>query len=342
MHDLIADIKSQRETLLANASLLDQAYDSSSRWTGGSDGFVITGMATSLWAWHSASLILSGAAIGHAVADTSEYHRYGTAQSDTSPLIITSRSGESAEIINLLDVVQPGRPVIAVTASEHSTLGRKATHILPFKAEEKAFYNTSSFTTTLCVATSMAAGLANRTDLAPADWLTKLAENVDVVANLDQEVFAAAGGVIARSRVALMTARGHLIGVAKQASLDLQEGMRIAAIPVSGGLLRHGPMELINLPDSAVVMLIPNDHMAGIMARLASDLIGYGGSVVAIAADGVSLPATVNVIRVPEATPELNAVIFAVALQKLNVSIAQALNMSSIDPVLIPKITRVE
>ncbi|MVA22176.1 SIS domain-containing protein [Agrobacterium vitis] len=342
MHDLIADIKSQSETLLANAGLLDHAYHSSSRWTGGSDGFVITGMATSLWAWHSASLILSAAGIGHAVADTSEYHRYGTAQSDTSPLIITSRSGESAEIINLLDVVQPGRPVIAVTASEHSTLGRKATNVLPFKAEEKAFYNTSSFTTTLCVATSMAAGLANRTDLAPAVWLAKLAEKVDAVANLDQEVFAAAAAAIAKSRVAIMTGRGHLIGLAQQASLDLQEGMRIAAIPVSGGLLRHGPMELINLPDSVVVMLIPNDHMAGIMVRLASDLVGYGASVVAIAAGAVDLPASASVIRVPETISELNAVVFAVALQKLNVSVAQALNMSTIEPALIPKITRVE
>ncbi|EXL02518.1 hypothetical protein BG46_07085 [Brucella anthropi] len=342
MLDLINDIRSQPETLLANADLFDLAYRSAAEWVGAGKEVVITGMATSLWAWHSAGLVLNNAGVSHTIADTSEYHRYGTAEADTSPLIITSRSGESAEIINLLDAIAGERTTIGVTAYESSTLGREATYVLPFRAAEKAFYNTSSFTTTLCVATAIAAGLAGRRDLAIIFWLKQLAEQVAVVASREQDKFADAAAVVARSRVALMTARGHLIGVAKQASLDLQEGMRIAAIPVSGGLLRHGPMELICLPDSVVVMLIPQDHMTPVMVRAASDLVEQGASVVAIATDGVELPEAVEVVRVPVTLPELNAVVFAVALQRLNVSIARALNMSSIEPTLIPKITRVE
>lgn len=62
----------------------------------------------------------------------------------------------------------------------------------------------------------------------------------------------------------------------------------------------------------------------------------------AIAADGIELPGEAEVIRVPETIPELTPAVFAAALQRLNVSIGQALNMEKIEPSLIPKVTRVE
>ncbi len=340
MLDLIADIAGQPDALLQNASLLERAYNETPDWVG-NEGLVVTGMATSLWAWHSAGLVLQNERVRVTIADTSEYLRYGLAAQDTCPVMITSRSGESAEIIKLLDVMGE-RQVIALTASAQSSLSTRAGMVLHFEAEEAAFYNTKSFLLTMCMALASSAGIASRADLAPLAWVGRLATLVRRLTVLDQSIFEPAGQAIAAARVVLVTGRGHLIGVAQQAALDLQEGMQIAALPVPGGLLRHGPMELVQLGDSAVVMMVPADHMQETNLKAVCDLVDIGATVIVIATEGVEIPQGAVGLHVPASEPTLTPMLFAVALQRVTVSIAQALGMSSITPSLIPKITRVE
>lgn len=342
MLDLIADIRAQPQALLDNAAVIERAFRDMPGMVGGADALIITGMATSLWAWHSAALLLQDPRQRVVVTDSSEYLRYGRAATDAMPLVVTSRSGESAEIVMLMESLRKERMTVALTASRDSTLARMATHLLPFEADEAAFYNTKSYTLTLCLALASAAGLAGRDDLAPSSWLGRVSDLMAAVVDRPQDAFVPAAQVLARSRVALVTGRGHLIGVAQQAALDLQEGMKIAALPTPGGLLRHGPMELVRLPDSAVLFLIPDDHMAGVMTRAVRDLLDCGATVAAVAAEGVDLPGSVPVVRVPRTEAELAPMLFSAALHKLNVSVGTALGLSSIRPTLIPKTTRVE
>lgn len=342
MRELIADIASQPETMLRNTWVLDEAYSGLPRRLDAKGDVVITGMASSLWAWHSASMILAEADIAPQFADTSEYLRYGRAADDAGPLIVTSRSGESVEILRLLEVVRPDRDIIAISASRGSLLVQKSSWPLCFEADEAAFSNTKSFTMTLCMAMAAAAGMAGRGDLAPMAWLKRLAGQVDEIIADDQNAYDIVAEMLARSRVALVTGRGHLIGVAQQAALDLQEGMRIGAIAVPGGLMRHGPLELTKLDDCVVLLLVPTDHVTATFANLAEELRATGARVAALASASVSGLPTIPVVRVPDAAPELNPILFGVALQKLNVALGRALGLSVIEPALVAKITSVE
>ncbi|MFQ6242819.1 SIS domain-containing protein [Sinorhizobium meliloti] len=341
MLDLIRDIEGQPAALIDNAAILERAYAELPAWIDSGD-FVVTGMATSLWAWHSATIVAQSAAARLTLVDTSEYLRYGPVADDASPIVITSRSGESAEIVKVLDRLRPGRGVIGVTATAGSTLAQRSSHILAFRAEEAAFCNTQSFLMTLAVALASAAGVSGRRDLAPVAWVKKTADAVAGIVSQTSGAFEEAAAALSGARVALITSRGHLLGVAQQAALDLQEGMRLAALPVPGGLLRHGPLELIRLADSAMIMLLPNDHMAATMIQAAQDVIANGTPVIIFSASEVPSPAGSVEIRVPDLGIELAPIVFAVALQRLNVALAEALGMSAIEPVLIPKVTRVE
>jgi fructoselysine-6-P-deglycase FrlB-like protein len=342
MLDLIADIEDQPATLLRNAAALDVAYSELPRWVAGERGVVISGMATSLWAWHSAGIILQEQSPPPLIVDASEYLRYGPAGPDDRPLILTSRSGESAEIVGLLDTVRPGREVVGITVEPESALGRSATHRIAFEAQEAAFHNTKSFTMTLAIAAAAAGGIVGRRDLAPMAWIKRLAAAMDEVLTVGDEAYDALAERLAPARVNLLVARGHHIGVSCQAALDLQEGMCLAALAVPGGLLRHGPMELVRLPDSAVILMIPNDHMAATTIQAAADLLETGARVVAMVEDGVSLPAGIPFVRLPAIQAELSPILFAVAMQKLNIALARALGLTAITPLLIPKVTRVE
>src|SRR5690606_8993171 len=114
-----------------------------------------TGMATSLWGWHAAGVTLRRAGRNPLMIDTSEYLRFGPLQDDRRPLLITSRSGESVEIVKLLDQIAPSRRVVGLTASADSSLANRASQSHCFSAEEAAFYNTRSFTMTLAAAAAM-------------------------------------------------------------------------------------------------------------------------------------------------------------------------------------------
>lgn len=341
MRDLMADIAGQPETLMANAAMLDAVYASFANHQPDCD-YVITGMATSLWGWHAAGITLRRSRRNPLVVDCSEYLRFGCAEEDDRPLVITSRSGESVEIVRLLDEVAQDRLVVGITSNVDSPLAKRATAAHCFLAEEAAFYNTKSFTMTLAIAAASAGGMLGDASLAPTMWLHRIADQIQEFLSRQEIALGDIAELLAQSRIALLTGRGYLIGLAKQAALDLQEGMRIGAIATPGGLLRHGPIELTKLKDAMVLLLIPDDHVVPLMTTLARDLTEAGARVAIVASDGIELPFSVPVLRVPRAVPELNPVLFAVVMQTLNVALAKRLGLTDIRPALVPKVTRVE
>lgn len=341
MLDLLADINGQPETLAANAPMLEAAYRAFRSMPAEPD-HVITGMATSLWGWHAAGVTLRRAGRNPLIIDTSEYLRFGPHGSDRRPLIVTSRSGESVEIVRLLDGLAPDRRVIGLTASADSPLARRATESHCFMADEAAFYNTKSFTMTLAAASAIAGAMVGAPEMAPEHWVPVLAGRMREFLARDTRAARAIAEQLAGSRIALLTGRGYMIGLAKQAALDLQEGMKIGAIATPGGLLRHGPLELTRLADAMVLLLVPDDHVVSLMTTLGRDLVDAGARVGVIAGDGVDIPFPAPVMRVPRAAPELNPILFAVALQVLNVELAGRLGLAEIRPSLVPKVTSVE
>lgn len=341
MRDLVADIAGQPDTLMANAGMLDAVYASFADHRPNCD-YVITGMATSIWGWHAAGVTLRRCRRNPLIIDSSEYLRFGCAKDDDRPLVVTSRSGESIEIVRLLDEVAPDRTVIGVTSNCDSPLAKRASASHCFTAEEAAFYNTKSFTVTLAIAAASAGAMLGDTALAPTMWLHRVADRIQDLLDRQETAAGDIAELLAQSRIALLTGRGYLIGLAKQAALDLQEGMKIGAIATPGGLLRHGPLELTKLRDAMVLLLIPDDHVVPLMATLAKDLIEAGARVAIVACDGIELPFSVPTLRVPRIEPELSPILFAVAMQTLNVAVGKRLGLADIRPTLVPKVTRVE
>ena len=342
MLETLRDISEQPQILLENSDVIAEAYADASRWVDEDAQVVMTGMATSFFAWHSAGIVLRNRARPPIIVEASEYLHYVRPEHDERPLFVLSRSGESVEILGLMDSIGRHRLVVGLTEGRTNSLARRAQILLPYAARERAFWNTKSFLTSLALALSIAGGLAGRPDLAPECWLPRLNRLISGLLAEQLDGLAEAAQQIAAAGLTLYVARGHLLGIAQNGAVDLQEGMRLAVLAFSGGVMRHGPMELALRPDTTAVVLIPSDPMAATMMRLASDMARQGTRVVVIAAGDISLPAGTITVRLPATEPELSPMIFAIALQLINVAIAKALGVTSIRPASITKVTRVE
>jgi fructoselysine-6-P-deglycase FrlB-like protein len=342
MFDTLKDIAEQPQILIENSSVVAEAYAGLRSLVGKDAEVVMTGMATSLFAWHSAGIVLRNRARPPVIVETSEYLHYSRPEHDERPLLVLSRSGESVEIRGLIDSIDRNRLVVALTEGRDNTLARRAQVVLSYAAREQAFWNTKSFLTSLALALAIAGGMAGRSDLSPERWLPRLGELIAGLLAREPDGLADAAQQIATAGVSLYVARGHLLGVAQNGAVDLQEGMRLAVISFSGGIMRHGPMELGFRRDAVAVVLIPADPAAATMARLASDMARQGARVVVLAAGDIELPTGITMLRLPASEPELSPMIFAVALQLLNVAVANALGVASIRPTSITKVTRVE
>ena len=342
MLETLRDMAEQPQILLENAGVIGNAYECAGKWADDGAQVVMTGMATSFFAWHSAGIVLRGLGRPPMIVEASEYLHYSRADDDQRPLFVLSRSGELAEIVGILEGIDQQRLVVGLTEGRDNRLARRAQTVLSFAARERAFWNTKSFLTSLALALSIAGGLAGQRDLAPGRWLETVSAQVAGLLEDEPGGLASAGRLIAAAGLTVYVARGHLLGIAQNGAVDLQEGMRLAVLPLSGGVMRHGPMELALRKDAAFLILIPADRVAATMARLAADIVQRGARVVVIAAGDMELPPGITAIRLVATAPELSPMIFAVALQLLNVAVARALGVETIRPATITKITRVE
>lgn len=312
--------------------------------TVGGHKVVMTGISTSLSALKGALWLLErqGKFCANLINTGDLLDYWYPQQEDERPLIVMSRSGESAETVRLLQMVKPERCVIGVTEGMESALAKRANDLLAFKAEEEAFPNTSSFTLSQLYGLGIAFGLgAQGEDLAglveraggAAEEIAEKGENGDEAREI--------GRMLARAKGIIIEGQGGLTGIVEQYSLDFHE-TQTPAVAVTGGTMRHGVIELTQREAMAVLFLIPEDACAERKFRLAEEL-SRAGKMVAVLTDSAILPREAfPVFRLPRCPLELLGIVFTLGMQQVYKSFVQEKKLKSLQPDLVGKVTRRE
>jgi fructoselysine-6-P-deglycase FrlB-like protein len=339
MNALLEDIRRSPAAVASHLPGLGRAHEAITSLAADRAPPVFTGMATSHYAWNSATLLIAERTERHALLlDTGELLAHYLDSLRDRPHFVMSRSGASAEIAQLCHSLGRDTYVVGITEDDDSPLGKRAQLRLTYRARENAFPNTTSFLLSLCYALTCAAAYTASDDLIPDAWGDDLVVALRDV--IDGQRFAAdAIAVLASSRIVLLVGRGHLTGPMQQTALDFQEGARIGAIPVSGSVLRHGALELVKAPDASVILLIDDDAALELNLRLLRDLREYGATVLVLTVEGVEISSDVPHVHLPRVRPELAPMTFATALQLLNHDLLAHLGRVDARPELVPKVT---
>ncbi len=240
---------------------------------------VFTGMGSSLHAAYPAQAYLTSLGIRAIAWETAEllHHHIKFLRSDTM-LVVVSQSGETAEVVSLLEALPEKLRIVAVTNVEASTLARRAKLLLPMMAGRQETVSTKTYTCAVAVLMYLAVAIARKPSGAVTQAVMRAVEAQERV--LDRHellVHPTLEFFNAPPYIALMS-RGPDMASAYEGALMLKEVGRLAAEAISAAQFRHGPIEIVN-PAHRYVVFARQGKTGKLLLKLVSDIRAHGGHV---------------------------------------------------------------
>ncbi|UVK40826.1 SIS domain-containing protein [Mesorhizobium sp. AR10] len=244
-------------------------------------------------------------------------------------VLITSQSGESAEVIRWFSEQGGSADVFGLTLESTSFLARTVPCLVGAGGTELAFAATRSLTVTFALHLAILAALGD--DPTAALGVLSAPETAaieDALAALDKVT-------------AIVTSGRRLQGLAEALALGLTELSRLPCFSLEGGQLRHGPMEMLG-PHIGVILFRGKDQTSGLLTAMAISAVEAGAPVVVFDSSGDAPVAGTATLSFRPASGL--AAIFAMlpVAQQLMIAFADARVDNAGTPVRSTKITRSE
>lgn len=298
---------------------------------------VLTGMGSSYHALHPLNLRLITHGFTSVLLETSELvHSMRNLLEPGTLVVAVSQSGESAEIIRLLDVTPAGLFLIAVTNSGRSSLAAKAD-------------------ATVLIHAGAESGVACKTYVASLmglEWLGALLCGRDLESircELQQAAPAASAylrdwkchvtdwcGLLAGVRAIFITGRGSSLAAAGSGALITKEAAHFPAEAMSSASFRHGPFEMVG-DETFVVVYSGEPAGADRNQRLVEDILAAGGRAALVGSSSKH-----KVLRLPAVPQSVRPIVEILPIQMMSLALAKMSGREAGRFQFVSKVTTVE
>ena len=233
---------------------------------------VFTGMGSSLFAAYPAQAFLSENNVRALVWETAElvHHHLKVVRPDTL-LVVVSQSGETAEVLRLLEELPARSAVLAVTNVEASSLAKRAKLLLPLMAGEQVAVSTKTYTCSVAVLMYLAFAIAGKMPGALTQEVMRAVKMQEDILERHEDLMPPIVEFFNRPPYVALMSRGADLATAYQGALMLKEVARMAAEPISAAQFRHGPIEIIS-PNHRYVLIARRGRTGKLLLKLARDI----------------------------------------------------------------------
>lgn len=279
------NISEQPEALrrLAGAAATDLDALTRRDW----DRIVLTGMGSSHYAALPTWRLLTGIGRSAWAIDTGQLLDNHNLVTPGTLLLVTSQSGASGEVTELLRRRHGGQiapaALVGIANDDQSPLAKAADVFLPLHSGPEATVSTKSYLNTLAVHRIVQAAFSAENPAAVRSAeLEDAADAVQaVIAQTDLAKYATAAAHHPHRRLAYVGARDSS-ATALFAALITKESAKVAAEGYIGGQFRHGPFELAGDGLTVMIFAPERDGSDTSLRRLAADLVETGSQVIAV------------------------------------------------------------
>jgi len=298
---------------------------------------VLTGMGASMHALYPLFLQLNEHGYTAIAAETSELVHSLQCFFDPETLIVAvSQSGQSAEIVRLLEENRGHAPIVGVTNTAGSPLASQANVSIVTEAGTEFSVSCKTYVTAL-MALHLLGGFFCGCE--PSQTREELAQTIPAAHSYlrgwRDHIFQMAAELKAMRNFFLL-GRGTSLAAAGDGSLILKESVRLHAEGMSGAAFRHGPLEMVNEETFAVVFAGP-ESTRPLQRRLLADIRKAGGRTACIAEDDT--PGPWNLPRTPTAVQHILEIM---PVQMMTLALAAEAGIEAGRFARIPKITATE
>jgi glucosamine--fructose-6-phosphate aminotransferase (isomerizing) len=249
---------------------------------GGFKSVLFTGMGSSYFAPYTASCLLSsnGISSGNINAGELLHYHLPVLKKDTL-LTCISQSGESYEVVKVLEKITSEITCIGITNEDASTLASKASVTLLSKAGREDMTSTKTYISTLLVLHIYSNLLSGKWNPCTMPELKSVIETIRSVIDTKDEWLSSVMDFLGHPPFVQIIGRGPSYSSVLQGALMFMEAARNPAAGIFGGEFRHGPMEMSKEGFRAVILApLGATYDQGI--KLAGDITRFGGKVVLI------------------------------------------------------------
>jgi fructoselysine-6-P-deglycase FrlB-like protein len=264
-----------------------------------------------------------------AVAVSLSEQLYSPLDLSDAVVIVTSQSGESAEVHRILAALAGHPACYGMTLEPNSTLGRSLPSLIGAGGTEHAFAATRSLLVTLSLHLAVLAALGLDAATALDTLRTRVRLNVTDAVRL-----------LKPCRSIVYSGRG-LRGLAEAVALSTMELARMPAYALEGGQFRHGPLEILG-PDLGAVHFCADEPAAALVAGLARDTVAGGSPTLVFDTSGSDDIHADLIMRLPRASGIAAILSMLPTAQRLAIGIAGQRVSDVGIPLRTTKITRSE
>jgi glucosamine--fructose-6-phosphate aminotransferase (isomerizing) len=284
---------------------------------------VITGMGSSMYAAYPAQAYLNSQGIRALIWETAELvdHHRKFLGPDTL-LVVVSQSGETAEVLRLLDALPGKEGLIAVCNTEASSLARRANLWLPMMAGRPAPVGTKTYTCAVAVLMYLAVAISQKPPHPLTQALMQAIEAQEKIIERHDELTPPSVEFFDNPPYVALLGRGADLASVYQGALLFKEVAKIGAEPMSAAQFRHGPMEIINPAHRYIVFArqsetTPKRKPDHGLLKLAGDIRKHGGRVLLYADLPFADLTNVRLVPVESVRMRLGTLIDSVHIQLL-------------------------
>ncbi len=208
---------------------------------------VFTGMGSSLFAAYPAQAFLTAHGIRALLWETAElvHHHLKILGPDTL-LVVVSQSGETVEVLRLLESLPRSQKVLAVVNVEASTLARQSALMMPMMASQVSIVSSKTYMCSVAVLMYLAFVIARKESRQLTTALMRIVEEQEEILNRADEVAFPSAEFFNHPPFAAMMSRGADLSTVYQGALTMKEVVRLAVEPTSAAQFRHGPIEIVD------------------------------------------------------------------------------------------------
>jgi glutamine---fructose-6-phosphate transaminase (isomerizing) len=236
---------------------------------------ILTGMGSSYHGLYPLQLRLFSLPLGIIRLETAELIHYASELVDPANLIVAvSQSGESAEVVQLLELTHGRVDLIGVTNTPLSSLAEKASLPILTCAGDEASVSCKTYISALAALVWLGDQLTGE----PTQFATLAGAS-----QLIKDYWSGWPGSVEVLRQKLsgiehlyLLGRGSSLAAASAGALIIKEAARFAAEGMTSAAFRHGPLELVSY-NTLVFVIQGGNATASLSARMAQDVQACGG-----------------------------------------------------------------
>jgi glutamine---fructose-6-phosphate transaminase (isomerizing) len=287
MTRFLDDILRQPQCLAASLEFLFEAgrrqLQAAAARIGKAGHVYLTGIGSSYHAALGAGALFFTGGYPVYVQDAAELLHFAAFPPD-SVIVAISRSGESAEIVNLLAKARESTvPVIALTNSDQGALAKEAQIPIVVPVEFDHAISVNTYSTLAAAGAALAGSVLGCFDTALKKSLLQATEETQETIPVWQEQVSASPWLVAEAAYYFL-ARGSSLASCYETRLLWEEGVKRPATAMGTGSFRHGPQEIV-VDGLRCAIWIDGLRMRTEDLAVAHDLRKLGASVLLIGED---------------------------------------------------------